>query len=440
MKASLVYFLILVIVLRFRFSSGELEFYPDFRRLDPAVIKWEKEQAAEQAALDQFSHYLQQEQQKLQLQQRLQRESDFSYTIPTAVANPEFAIAPPDPRYYQQDDEEYMGNDFEPEEQQNEGQESGLLQYQKYKQIEPNLFQQQEYFQQEAAPGQPEEQLFPYTNVQIPLRQQELQEEEPIRSNGLYEREDIPAEKIAVDTQGRLNNDDVLKDQKLPSLKANEDTHAVQEPTNKIQQIPKTHKPLLVKTRTDGNWPLSGLYSIRDHQLMEQNDQSVDISPVKSTLQDETAGVYIIAVVAGISAAATVGLIAFAIGWYNLQKNVKNASDVEYPAYGVTGPNKDVSPTGDRRLAQSAQMYHYQHQKQQIIAMESRAAATVRHGSMSEAESDEENEEGDYTVYECPGLAPTGEMEVKNPLFQDDPTPASQPASKVEETVQNQQK
>jgi hypothetical protein len=30
-----------------------------------------------------------------------------------------------------------------------------------------------------------------------------------------------------------------------------------------------------------------------------------------------------------------------------------------------------VSPTsGDRKLAQSAQMYHYQHQKQQMIAME----------------------------------------------------------------------
>jgi len=39
-------------------------------------------------------------------------------------------------------------------------------------------------------------------------------------------------------------------------------------------------------------------------------------------------------------------------------------------------------------------------------------------------DSEEENEEGDYTVYECPGLAPTGEMEVKNPLFQDDQTPA----------------
>lgn len=27
----------------------------------------------------------------------------------------------------------------------------------------------------------------------------------------------------------------------------------------------------------------------------------------------------------------------------------------------------------------------------------------------SEDESDEENEEGDYTVYECPGLAPVSE-------------------------------
>lgn len=32
-------------------------------------------------------------------------------------------------------------------------------------------------------------------------------------------------------------------------------------------------------------------------------------------------------------------------------------------------------------------------------------ASNERHGSISDAESDEENEEGDYTVYECPGLA-----------------------------------
>ena len=55
-----------------------------------------------------------------------------------------------------------------------------------------------------------------------------------------------------------------------------------------------------------------------------------------------------------------------------LHKNAKAASEVDYPAYGVTGPAKErVGPgPGDRKLAQSAQMYHYQHQKQQMIAME----------------------------------------------------------------------
>merc|ERR1712080_631238 len=41
------------------------------------------------------------------------------------------------------------------------------------------------------------------------------------------------------------------------------------------------------------------------------------------------------------------------------RKNAKAAEDVEYPAYGVTGPGKDVSPnSGDRMLAQNAQLYH----------------------------------------------------------------------------------
>lgn len=61
---------------------------------------------------------------------------------------------------------------------------------------------------------------------------------------------------------------------------------------------------------------------------------------------------------------------------------------------------------------------------------------------MTDNES-EDGEDGDYTVYECPGLAPvinytifipttifvsvfflqTGEMEVRNPMFEDDVTP-----------------
>ncbi|CAG0894117.1 unnamed protein product [Darwinula stevensoni] len=112
---------------------------------------------------------------------------------------------------------------------------------------------------------------------------------------------------------------------------------------------------------------------------------------------------------------------------WGYHKNVKAAAEVEYPAYGVTGPSRDISPSsGDKRLAQSAQMYHFQHQKQQMIAMKNHGTGGLRHASASDAEdSDEDN--GDYTVYECPGLAPTGEMEVKNPLFQEEtPGPDTQ--------------
>lgn len=124
-------------------------------------------------------------------------------------------------------------------------------------------------------------------------------------------------------------------------------------------------------------------------------------------------------VVSACSVAGLVGLIMAGVCWYKLHKRVKAATDVDYPAYGVTGPTKERLPSpGDRKLAQSAQMYHYQHQKQQMIAME-KANGEMKQDA-SEDESEEENEEGDYTVYECPGLAPTGEMEVRNPLFTED--------------------
>lgn len=69
---------------------------------------------------------------------------------------------------------------------------------------------------------------------------------------------------------------------------------------------------------------------------------------------------------------------------------------------------------GDERLAHSAEMYHYQHQRQQMLCLERHKDPAKE---LESASSDEENEDGDFTVYECPGLAPTGEMEVRNPLF-----------------------
>ncbi|XP_062273133.1 neural proliferation differentiation and control protein 1 [Scomber scombrus] len=114
------------------------------------------------------------------------------------------------------------------------------------------------------------------------------------------------------------------------------------------------------------------------------------------------------------------GSLAFIVAgacWVRLQKGVRLTQKVEYPVYGLMRAQTFDNMPGDKRLAHNAQMYHYQHQKQQMLSLEKhRDEPKVPD---SGASTDEENEDGDFTVYECPGLAPTGEMEVKNPLFDD---------------------
>lgn len=56
---------------------------------------------------------------------------------------------------------------------------------------------------------------------------------------------------------------------------------------------------------------------------------------------------------------------------FRLHRRYKSTEEAEYgPQYGVTGPQAKGSPAGDAKLANSAHLYHYQHTKQQIIAME----------------------------------------------------------------------
>lgn len=127
-------------------------------------------------------------------------------------------------------------------------------------------------------------------------------------------------------------------------------------------------------------------------------------------------------IVGACGAVGVVGLLGAATFWYKIKKQAKPAEDSEYPSYGVTGPNTTsggkMSPSStmsDRKLAQSAQMFHYQQQRQQIMAQE-KAHLDAKPGHSDDSD-DEAPAGGDYTVYECPGLAPTGEMEVRNPLF-----------------------
>ncbi|KAK2514201.1 hypothetical protein Q9966_015884 [Columba livia] len=147
----------------------------------------------------------------------------------------------------------------------------------------------------------------------------------------------------------------------------------------------------------------------------------VEVSPVPSN-DDMVLGLIVVCTLAGISA-----LIVAVVCWCRLQKEVKLAQKADYLAQRAASPlpYDKISP-GDKTLAQSAQMYHYQHQKQQMLSMEKHKEEPKLPDSAS---SDEENEDGDFTVYECPGLAPTGEMEVRNPLFDDSSLHPSNPKS-----------
>ncbi|XP_047185513.1 neural proliferation differentiation and control protein 1a [Scophthalmus maximus] len=127
-----------------------------------------------------------------------------------------------------------------------------------------------------------------------------------------------------------------------------------------------------------------------------------------------------------ISVCVTVGTLALILAtvcFVKMQKKSHLAQKVDYPAFaGASMPAATAEGTsvGDQTLAQNAQMFHYQHQKQQMLSLGSHKPEPKVLDN--EVTSDEEEVGGDFTVYECPGLAPTGEMEVKNPLFDDSST------------------
>uniref|UniRef100_UPI00398E737F neural proliferation differentiation and control protein 1-like n=1 Tax=Pristiophorus japonicus TaxID=55135 RepID=UPI00398E737F len=104
------------------------------------------------------------------------------------------------------------------------------------------------------------------------------------------------------------------------------------------------------------------------------------------------------------------GLVVAGLCWYRLQKEVRLVQKMAYE-----GNKKPLPQPRDGKFAKKLQRNHYQHQKKVIQAMEE-GESKARMKQMS-TESEAENENGEYTVYECPGLAPTGEMEIHNPLF-----------------------
>jgi len=184
----------------------------------------------------------------------------------------------------------------------------------------------------------------------------------------------------------------------------------------------------------DGPWPADTANSRIEH--LQSNPVLEDIER-----RQRRNDALFLAVVATCSVVGILGLVAAAIFWYKIQKRAEAALDSEYPSYGVTGPSSSSSKISsggtitDRKLAQSAQMFHYQQQRQQMMAQEKNNLDTKP--VHSDDSDDETPANGDYTVYECPGLAPTGEMEVRNPLFAEPDAPLTSPTSVVHPTTNN---
>ncbi|XP_062978382.1 neural proliferation differentiation and control protein 1-like [Elgaria multicarinata webbii] len=130
--------------------------------------------------------------------------------------------------------------------------------------------------------------------------------------------------------------------------------------------------------------------------------------PATSLNKAVTLTLVVMCTVTGVS-----GLVVAAICWYRLQKEVRLAQKMAYTApRGSQYRYHQPSAYMDSRLAESCQVHHYQHQKK-LLTGEDRESPKPEVQLSTESET----ENGDYTVFECPGLAPSGEMEIHNPLF-----------------------
>jgi hypothetical protein len=119
------------------------------------------------------------------------------------------------------------------------------------------------------------------------------------------------------------------------------------------------------------------------------------------------------------------GVVGGAYHINNIRKQRNEAFD-DFTRYSPAGPGRDmlrrgrgfagspVTELGDSDLAKAAHLHHYQQTKQKIIGSDNGIADHEQDGS---DEENEDLEEHNFSIYECPGLAMSGDIEVKNPNF-----------------------
>lgn len=216
------------------------------------------------------------------------------------------------------------------------------------------------------------------------------------------------------------SNDDVEIDLEPPAAIGEKEAPAVEEPT-------KNEPPAPPMKKGQSEYVTFVEPEISQSQrLVDTPELAIKRVPMEASAGQrggvgasvtEMGNVVFLTVVTVCTMAAAVGMVVAGVFWHRLHKQHLAAQEAEYPQYGVIGPSKEKKnkrQNGDESMAYKAQLHHYQQTKQKIISGEETGVTGARHES---DESGDEADDGDYSVYECPGLAPTGDIEVQNPMF-----------------------
>jgi len=141
---------------------------------------------------------------------------------------------------------------------------------------------------------------------------------------------------------------------------------------------------------------------------------------------------YLVIMIAVCCLAGVIALILATVCYYNVQNKKAQTKEIPYMStpvyeYKAVPSTKNYSGTDyapglyptDNALALSAQKFHFQHEKEKLIAMENEKSQMEPSSHLSVDCTDE--------VYETPGLAPMWDVEVTCPLYTEDVTPGTTP-------------
>jgi len=147
---------------------------------------------------------------------------------------------------------------------------------------------------------------------------------------------------------------------------------------------------------------------------------------------DGKSNTYLIIMISVCCVFGVLALIGASICYYNVQTQKAKTKEIpymtspvyEYKTMASTNNKSGLEPSYpqypmDNALALSAQKFHFQHEKEKLIAMENEKSEMEPVSQFSVDCTDE--------VYETPGLAPMWDVEVDCPVYSGEVTPGTTP-------------